>query len=1325
MHPSTSTPSSFTVTCPGCKQRLRFTPADGLPRMKIHCTSCNTLFGVRRPGTPPRAADGSPAGAGGPPPPTYPGVPVAGAAASAADGPTGAVTSRPPAASGAATAAPRKTGEPSFPAGLLVAGRYRVVSFIAQGGMGEVYEVEDLELRDRVALKTVRPEIAEGALAIERFRREIQLSRKVTHPNVCRIFDVAHHHPPGAATPPIIFLTMELLRGETLAQRLRRGPLGGELLPIARQIAQGLDAAHQAGIVHRDLKPGNVLLVPRGGAPPRAVVTDFGLARLTAGAQPAGLTLTGGDGLVGTPAYLAPEQLEGGEITPAVDIYAFGIVLYEMVSGTVPFLSDSILATAVKRLKEAPASPRVYVPDLDPRWEQAILRCLERDPAARFASCLDAVAVAAGEPPHTVAMPAAASPPAAAPAPTPPAAISRPAAAQPAAAMPAAAMPATATPAAATARRRRVQVASLAALILLSLVLAYVRYRDWRARQTANDGGFAAIGAEGNADAMAAAGLPPSFANPPRRAVAVLGFKDLSGSAASAWLSPALAEMLGAELAAGGKLRIVAGETVARAKLELKLDNSESLARDTLARLRTLLGADQVVLGSYISLDAAAAPTTTSAAPAAPGAAGRKLRLDVRIQDAVAGETTAMASETGTEADLFALVTRVGSRLRHELGAADTTPAAGGGPNGAWAAMPASPEAARLYAEGLERLRRFEPVAARDLLVKAVAADPRNAMAHSALAAAWSALGYDGKQREEVKTAFDLAANLAPEERLSIEGRYRAAAGDWGRAIDIYRHLWSLYPDNLEHGLLLAAAETAAGRTQEALITAKALHALPPPSRDDARIDLAEATAAGSAGDFRRQRAAAERAARQAAAAGASLLVAESRLLACRALRNLGEAEPALSACGEGQRLYAAAGDRAGVAEALTHSANVRYDRGDRAGAQLLYEQALVTYRDIGNRGAEAGELNNIAVVLKSQGNLARAGELYGEVLAISREIGSRSGEAYALNNLAGVMLRRGDLAGAGALLEQCLQIRRELEDRSGEAYALDNLGVALRRRGDLAGALARHQAALAIRRQIGQKIGEVASLNNLGSTLVEQGDLAAASRDFDQALAMARSIGSQSSSAYSLFGQAEILARQGQLAAAQAKHQAALDLRLGLGERGTAAESRMALARVRLEAGDAAQAGVLARQAAEELKLQGSPADQALALSLAAAADGALQDPQSARATIERAGALAGGGQDLRARLTVALRSALLERNGDPARAGQALAAVLAGAERGGLLDLRLEAGIALAQTEAARGQMDGARARLAAIVRVARRRGFALLARRAHAAALASPAA
>ncbi|HEY6324857.1 MAG TPA: tetratricopeptide repeat protein, partial [Thermoanaerobaculia bacterium] len=1203
---SSSASSSFAVTCPGCGQRVRFDlAAGGPPRVRVRCAGCSREFGVRRPeagaapvtGTGTRAgteASGTVAGGGrwiagsatapgGAERPTVIGVPVPAASSPPPGGfsiPETVLSPRSP------TAAAAVSRLAVFSAGETVAGRYRIVRFLAQGGMGEVYEVEDLELRERAALKTVRPEVGADSLAVERFRREIQLARKVTHPNVCRIFDVSHHRPlhplPGDDGQSIIFLTMELLAGETLAERLRRaGPLPpAEALPIIRQVCLGLEAAHQVGIIHRDLKPGNVVLVPaRDGV--RAVVTDFGLARLAAGhaaESPGAPTLTTAGGLVGTAAYLAPEQLDDGEITTAVDIYALGIVLYEMATGTVPFVGESLLATAVKRLKENPVSPRAHAPHLDERWESAILRCLERDPAARFSTPLEIVASLTGE---RTPSPAAAAPP--------PGAISPPSSAE-SAPDAAAAAPAIAAPAAHSSRRRRLVTAALLGLILASFAVAYYRFEEWRARRSEAERRSGLV----SADVI------------PRRAVAVFGFKDLSGAADTAWLSPALAEMLSTELGAGGALRIVAGEDVARVRLELGLGQPESLARDTLARVRTLLGSDALVIGSYLV--------------AGPSAVNRPIRLDLRLQDARTGETTTLV-ETGTEAGLFQLVAKAGERLRRELRAGAAAP---GRP-----AVAASPEAARLYAEGMERLHLFDPVGARALLARAVAADPGSAAAHSGLAAAWAALGYDGKARGEARAAYELSANLPAADRMLIEGRYREAIGEWNQAVDLYRRLYVLYPDSLDYGLRLAAAQIAAGRPQDALATANALRALPEPSRDDPRIDLAEATAAGARSDFLRQHGAAGRAAGRAATLGASLLVAQARLLDCRALRNLGRAEEALAACAEGQRLYAAAGDRSGVAEALTHAANVRFDRGDLPGAQQLYEQALATYREIGGRGAEAGVLNNIAVVLRSQGELDRARQLYEQVLVIARELGSRDAESIALNNLAGVMLRRGDLDGAAALYQQSLAIRHELGDAAGEAYALDNLGVALRRRGDLADARQRHDEALAIRRRTGQRIGEVASLNNLGSVLFDQGDLAGARRHFEEALAGSRAIGSQTSSAFALFGLGEVLARQGKLEEARRDHQAALGLRTGLGEKGNAAESRLALAELDLDASRSgptpparaalAAIAAAAEAVAGELERQGAADAEARALSLAAVAAAGAGNPAQARTAIDR----------------------------------------------------------------------------------------------------------
>ena len=290
-----------------------------------------------------------------------------------------------------------------FAPGQIVAGRYEIVRFIAQGGMGVVYEARDRKLQGTLALKTIRTDVAGRAKALDRFLREVHIARRVTHPNVCRIFDVDEHHwPPtkgSSETPaPVTFLTMELLGGETLADRIERGrPDRAEALEIISQVAAGLDAAHALGIVHRDFKSGNVMLVPSSGPRPgtRVVITDFGLARGVEGDSPlASISETGV--ILGTAAYMAPEQVEGKPLTAAADIYALGVVIYELVTGRRPFTGGSAMSVAVKRLQAAPPSPRQHVADLDPTWESAILRCLERDPADRFASAADVVKALGG-----------------------------------------------------------------------------------------------------------------------------------------------------------------------------------------------------------------------------------------------------------------------------------------------------------------------------------------------------------------------------------------------------------------------------------------------------------------------------------------------------------------------------------------------------------------------------------------------------------------------------------------------------------------------------------------------------------------------------------------------------------------------------------------------------------------------------------------------------------------------------------------------------------------------------------------------------------------
>ncbi|MGD8396679.1 MAG: serine/threonine-protein kinase, partial [Candidatus Eiseniibacteriota bacterium] len=285
--------------------------------------------------------------------------------------------------------------------GVVLAGRYRIERLLGRGGMGVVYEALDQLLSIRIALKTLRltgPTNDEMSRAVRRLKSEVLLARTISHPHVCRMYDLGRSGDDADAT---WFLTMELVRGETLAERIRRqGRLRpDEALPLIEQISAALDAAHRAGIVHSDLKSGNVMLT-RSGDAEHAMVMDFGLAQAVAPETDArhrepvdpdaGTTVAavGAFGalpaLAGTPAYMSPEQVLGRDASPASDVYALGIVVYEMVTGVLPFAGDTPLEIAFRRVTDSPPSPRTHVDDIDARWEATILHCLATDPAERF-----------------------------------------------------------------------------------------------------------------------------------------------------------------------------------------------------------------------------------------------------------------------------------------------------------------------------------------------------------------------------------------------------------------------------------------------------------------------------------------------------------------------------------------------------------------------------------------------------------------------------------------------------------------------------------------------------------------------------------------------------------------------------------------------------------------------------------------------------------------------------------------------------------------------------------------------------------------------------
>jgi serine/threonine-protein kinase len=298
---------------------------------------------------------------------------------------------------GSAPTVASSSSEPSggrFIPGTVLADRYRVIGLLGRGGMGEVYRAEDLKLGQSVALKWLPRSVEKDPARLRRFMSEVRLSLKVTHPNVCRVFDIGEV---GDAH----FLSMEYVDGEDLASLLRRIDRlpGDKAVQVARQLCAGLAAAHDEGVLHRDLKPANVMLDGRG----RAKITDFGLAGATEGIE-------GVEARAGTPGYMAPEQLSGGKLTQRTDIYALGLVLYELFTGKRAFEAGSVADMQRLQSETTPSTPSSHVEGIDPLVESVILRCLATDPADRPESAQAVAAALPGGDPLAAALAAGETP---------------------------------------------------------------------------------------------------------------------------------------------------------------------------------------------------------------------------------------------------------------------------------------------------------------------------------------------------------------------------------------------------------------------------------------------------------------------------------------------------------------------------------------------------------------------------------------------------------------------------------------------------------------------------------------------------------------------------------------------------------------------------------------------------------------------------------------------------------------------------------------------------------------------------------------------------
>jgi DNA-binding winged helix-turn-helix (wHTH) protein/tetratricopeptide (TPR) repeat protein len=786
----------------------------------------------------------------------------------------------------------------------------------------------------------------------------------------------------------------------------------------------------------------------------------------------------------------------------------------------------------------------------------------------------------------------------------------------------------------------------------------------------------------------------------PRRSVAVLGFRNLSGRKEAGWMSTALAEMFTVELGVGEKLQTISGDAVARARMDLNLGDSENLPPNALARIRAVLGCDVVLVGSFLDLG---------------DQAGGKVRVDLRLQDTATGETLAVATRTRTEAELFELVSDLGQELRQDLGG-------GSVPHEqsvlARASFPTGHEAARYYAEGLARLRMLDTLASRDLLLKATAAEPSFPLAHATLAMAWSSLGYDTKAEEESARALGLDSSLSREDRLLVEGLHEETRKNWTKAVEIYKSLWTFFPDDPEHGLRLARTQISAGQPKDALTTLATLRKLPPPLSADPRLDLTEADAAGALSDFRRQEALATQTIQRAKTLSARLLLAKALQIRASAARVQGKQAEALASVQEAEKIFTAVGDRAGIAESLFDTASLLKDQGDLAGARRLDEKALAIHHETGNqRGLLRVErhLGHIAALL---GDLTDAKRHLNSAVQISTEINDRMERNFALTAVASLEQSEGELTDAAGHFNEILASFRAIGSTEGEGAAHVNLSAILRDQGRLAEARQHAETALRLLREIGHSRGTGFALFHLGNVQIDQGDLTGAQASFHEIAEMAKATGLKNLRSDSAAGLAVLQMVQGNLPAAHKSHAEALALREQSRDLSDLALTRLGIAQLALEEGDAAAAEPHSRWAADQFHTLRQGNMEAQARAVQARALQGLGQIEAARQSLREAIELTRTGENRWVRLAVSIAAGRIAADsGQTAEARTTLTAARDEARSLGLWLQRLDATLALGQIELRSGDSRVGKIQLEALRREAAGKGFHLVANRAAA--------
>jgi tetratricopeptide (TPR) repeat protein len=865
-------------------------------------------------------------------------------------------------------------------------GRYHIIRLLGSGGMGHVYHAWDGELGEAVALKVIRGEYLTSPEAEGRFKRELSISRQVTHKNVIRIYDLGD-------VDGVKFISMAFIDGMDLGSVIKTArPALEPALDIAQQLCAGLAAAHQAGVVHRDLKPANIM-VDKSGA---AYLMDFGLARSIDAQQ---YTVTGM--MIGTVEYMSPEQATGKDADHRSDIFTLGIVLCELFTGERPYKGETAMSRLSARLQQPAPDPRLSHPELPAYISRIILRCLEREPEQRYQTVEE---------------------------------VGRDLAEQRAAAIP------WKVKFRSGEFRKKIAVAGIVVLLLGGGTVVVSSLRN---RAPVEQG---------------------ETASGPVVSLAVLPFRNASGDPSLDYLSASIAEMLRNNVGQSSFLRTVSSARLYQILTDLRLSPQSNFDTATLQTIADQSNTDTLVSGQYSRL-------------------GDHIRLDVTYQDLKKQRSIPISVEAASEGELLKVIDQLADKIQHEvtsspdllkeLRAKSFQPTS------------TSTTAMRYYSEGLELVHRGNNGEAVDRFKASTMEDASFALAFSRLAQAYSALGQDNEAERSSRQAMALAEKLSGLEKLLIEAVHARVSSDNDKAIEAYKKLVQVLPNDSDIHLALAGIYDETGKYDQARDEYDTVLKLDPKRLEAliniGRVEVRRKNPKGAIVHLNN-------------ALSYSVQIgnddARGRILNAMgaAYKGMENYEEALNNYQQSLAVRRKLGQKAGIAQTLNEMAQAEDKLGQPELALTHYTESDKLYREVGDKRGMGSVLLNWGTFYSSRGNYDEAMKRFKESMQIQRELGNTSNEALCLNNMGNVYLLKGQFDDALTYFDKSLRLRETLNIPRDMAMAYHNLAETYAKLGQHDQALDHYLKAIDLRRKAGDKRGEALEQYGMGKIYQDQG---------------------------------------------------------------------------------------------------------------------------------------------------------------------------------------------------------------------------------------------